>query len=153
MSGKPYAYLTSIQGLRGVAVLLVVLLHIYSFELRFSPNAGLFGSWICFGNSGVDFFFLISGFVMVHTTSEKTKPLEFLYCLVISVIYLTAWKVTGAAPGASVSGLTILTAIFFVIAFGAFGLTVLERRCGRLIRRRKVANVYDASESGILVST
>jgi len=65
-----------IQILRGVAASLVVIHHIL---------AELFKSWslqninIGFGRSGVDLFFVISGFVILYSQKQsKTKPVVFL---------------------------------------------------------------------------
>lgn len=66
--------LSSIQALRGLAACLVLLLHCYSFELRFLQNDGILGAWTIFGNSGVDLFFLISGFIMVYASSVSPSP-------------------------------------------------------------------------------
>lgn len=63
--------LASLQALRGIAALLVLLFH-YRFYLRGNDDSGttvwdaLFG-W---GIIGVDIFFVISGFIMVYTTSH-----------------------------------------------------------------------------------
>mgnify|MGYP003633816196 CR=1 FL=1 len=59
--------LDSIQALRAVAALAVVLGHIAQLEMRFLPDPVLGPYWL-FGFSGVDLFFVISGFVMVHVT-------------------------------------------------------------------------------------
>lgn len=63
--------LESLQALRGIAALLVLLFH-YHFYLRGDNESGatiwdvLFG-W---GIIGVDLFFIISGFIMVYTTQQ-----------------------------------------------------------------------------------
>lgn len=60
--------LYSIQFLRGIAALLVVMAHtahkgnIYNTETL---------SWFHIGGSGVDLFFIISGFIMCYTTHNK----------------------------------------------------------------------------------
>ena len=56
-----------VQALRGIAALLVVLWHasIYLGPYGTGIGGALFGSG---GSMGVDLFFLISGFIMVHTT-------------------------------------------------------------------------------------
>ncbi|MCF5549807.1 acyltransferase family protein, partial [Pseudomonas syringae] len=57
--------LYSLQGLRGVAVLGVVLFHMMSVESKFSGGDILLPPWLDFFQLGVDLFFVISGFVMV----------------------------------------------------------------------------------------
>jgi peptidoglycan/LPS O-acetylase OafA/YrhL len=68
--------LSSIQALRGVAVTLVVFGH-FATDIREYHKAA---SWIVqsglstLGASGVDLFFVISGFIMVYTTTGKSGP-------------------------------------------------------------------------------
>src|SRR5215469_9264499 len=92
--------LTSIQVLRAVAALAVTLDHIVGYE--FGRQLGLFNALPhpSFLPSGVDLFFVISGFVMVYSSErhfEKPKaPQQFflrrlarivpLYWLTTSVI-------------------------------------------------------------------
>ena len=64
--------LVSIQALRGIAVLLVVSLHVYSFEMLAGVGTPLMPALPVLGSSGVDLFFVISGFVMMHTTRGVT---------------------------------------------------------------------------------
>lgn len=69
----------NIQRLRGVAVLLVVSYHLFRTEEKFLPNNRLLPEWLSFGASGVDLFFVISGFVMVWTTANRgVTPIDFL---------------------------------------------------------------------------
>lgn len=68
--------LDSIQILRGLAALSVVLFH-YRFWL-----APLYGDltipnkYLSWGSAGVDLFFVISGFIMVHITSKKPSGIR-----------------------------------------------------------------------------
>ncbi len=70
----------SIQILRGVAALLVVLFHVGAnlhehSDFRFVPQ-------FYFGNGGVDLFFLISGFVIYSTTlDQRSRPLAWAWFL------------------------------------------------------------------------
>jgi len=93
--------LSCIQVARGVAVLLVLALHLYSYELRFLPAPGLLGDWVIFGNSGVDLFFILSGFIIVRTTSETSSPMEFLLRRATR-IYPLYWLVTLLFLGAAI---------------------------------------------------
>jgi peptidoglycan/LPS O-acetylase OafA/YrhL len=86
--------LYSLQCLRGVAVLGVVLFHMTSVEAKFSGGDILLPAWLDFFQLGVDLFFIISGFVMVivsrgrFQSSVETK--RFLFNRV-SRIYPTYW--------------------------------------------------------------
>lgn len=88
--------LHNIQGLRGIAVLLVVALHLYGAENKYSPDQ-LLPDLFVLGNTGVDIFFVISGFIMVTTTQASgTGPslaARFLF-LRGSRIYPLYWIVT-----------------------------------------------------------
>ncbi|MGP3146745.1 acyltransferase family protein [Serratia bockelmannii] len=63
--------LESLQALRGIAALLVLLFH-YRFYLRGDDESGttIWDALFSWGNIGVDIFFIISGFIMVYTTQH-----------------------------------------------------------------------------------
>jgi exopolysaccharide production protein ExoZ len=75
--------LTSVQALRGIAVLLVLFFHLtevrrHYFGMLVSSNLS------SFGNAGVDLFFVISGFVVVGVARRieragVRRTLEFMY--------------------------------------------------------------------------
>ncbi|EAY2062493.1 acyltransferase [Salmonella enterica] len=68
--------LNSVQILRGLAALSVVLFH-YRFWL--SPLYGdltIPNKYLSWGSAGVDLFFVISGFIMFHITSKKPSGLK-----------------------------------------------------------------------------
>ena len=78
-----------IQYLRGVAAIMVVWFHSVEQVPGVSPYfaAG-------FGNSGVDLFFVISGFIMVATTLDNAPtPLDFMRRRIIRVVPLY-WLLT-----------------------------------------------------------
>ncbi len=66
-------YLTSLTSLRGIAAILVILLHVNIFCFALAPWEGFFGRFIQRGYLWVDFFFLLSGFIMMHVYSESFK--------------------------------------------------------------------------------
>ena len=85
-----------IQYLRGIAAMMVVWFHAAE-QLpgvkALIPNT--------FGNSGVDLFFVISGFIMVVTTTGATiSPVEFMRRRIIRVVPLY-WLLTLAMVGAA----------------------------------------------------
>lgn len=97
--------LQSVQMLRGIAALLVMLFHIISIEglaLEDNPanqDAGplMAGIWMN-GYAGVDLFFVISGFIMVYVTSagrgSGASIAEFLFAR-ITRIYPVWWLFAG----------------------------------------------------------
>ena len=72
----------NLQVLRGIAALMVVCFHatIYYFAV---PEHRLMPEWSYYGAAGVDLFFVISGFVMVHVSHNRfgslASQLDFLY--------------------------------------------------------------------------
>ncbi|MEK6295614.1 MAG: acyltransferase family protein, partial [Paraburkholderia tropica] len=65
--------LLSIQYLRGLAAILVLLYHASHKQVQISGN----GHEWQFGSSGVDLFFVISGFIMCHVTAhKKIRPVD-----------------------------------------------------------------------------
>lgn len=95
--------LQSIQVLRGMAALLVVLYHIRSLEgLAIASNGltetPLISGFLTNGYAGVDLFFVISGFIMVYVTdglkSGVRTSAEFLFARVTR-IYPVWWLFAG----------------------------------------------------------
>ncbi len=86
--------LYSLQGLRGLAVLGVVLFHMTAVELKYSGGDRLLPGWLDFFQLGVDLFFVISGFVMVIVSRGRfqsgVESRRFLFNRV-SRIYPTYW--------------------------------------------------------------
>ena len=82
----------SLQYLRGIAALMVVAFHAADYAGRAAgaePNA-LFAA----GLSGVDLFFVISGFVMIVSTADRdVRPLAFLWKRLIRIAPLY-WLLT-----------------------------------------------------------
>src|SRR5437868_1187412 len=67
--------LHNIQALRGAAVLLVLARHILVMEVNYGGGRTLLPEVTKAGDSGVDIFFAISGFIMVFITrGQFQKP-------------------------------------------------------------------------------
>lgn len=63
--------INNIQALRGIAVVAVLLFHLFIVEQKYGGAQTLLSEILEFGNFGVDLFFVISGFVMVTVTRGK----------------------------------------------------------------------------------
>lgn len=92
----------NIQALRGMAVLLVVLFHLMTIERKYGGSVNILPRLLNYGMSGVDLFFVISGFVMVAVTKGRFQSIkhaiQFLYNR-ISRIYPTYWVYSLLALG------------------------------------------------------
>lgn len=64
-------YLSSLTSLRGLAAILVILLHFNAFCFALAPWDSRFDRFIQKGYLWVDFFFLLSGFIMMHVYSQS----------------------------------------------------------------------------------
>jgi peptidoglycan/LPS O-acetylase OafA/YrhL len=91
-----------LDGLRGVAILLVVLFHAYSRWPAMVPYGNAYATFplFYFGWLGVQLFFLISGFVILMTLEKTPNFFTFIYkrwlrlfpamCLVSFIIYFSS---------------------------------------------------------------
>ena len=110
----------NIQGLRGSAVLLVVFTHMLPTEAKYAKYDFVVPEFFSIGASGVDLFFLISGFVMVSVTrsafqSEKAiqkflyhriariYPLYWFYSSIILCVYLIQPSFVNSSQGNQVN--------------------------------------------------
>ncbi|NJD05024.1 MAG: acyltransferase [Methylococcaceae bacterium] len=113
------AKIQNIQALRGLAALLVLATHVMTIERKYSHSGRLLPDWLEFGTSGVDLFFVISGFIMVHITrgwfQQPYAPLRFLsnrvtriyplywcYSLLVLAVYLWRPQWVNASQGSEV---------------------------------------------------
>jgi exopolysaccharide production protein ExoZ len=94
--------LHNIQALRAFAVLLVVALHLLAVEVKYSQYDVLLPTFLRIGLSGVDLFFVISGFIMVTVTAPSNalplavrgdRVIRFLF-LRLTRIYPLYWLVS-----------------------------------------------------------
>ncbi len=110
----------NIQGLRGIAVLLVVLFHLVTIEQKFGGSRTILPDFFQFGMFGVDLFFVISGFVMVTVTRGKFRrpckaltflyhratriyPLYWFYSLLVLAVYLYNPAMVNSSQGSQVN--------------------------------------------------
>lgn len=86
-----------IQALRGVAALMVLAAHIKGAELDYGGDGALLPFALYMGVTGVDLFFLISGFVMTHVALDGARgpraSARFLFNRAAR-IYPVYWTVT-----------------------------------------------------------
>jgi peptidoglycan/LPS O-acetylase OafA/YrhL len=61
----------------GIAVLIVVLFHLFQHNNEFTPYSDRLLSWTSFGYLGVHLFFMVSGFVIAFTLERGSRPLDF----------------------------------------------------------------------------
>jgi exopolysaccharide production protein ExoZ len=113
--------LPSIQALRAIAAYLVVMLHLSELVLIAGGPADIF----LFGNSGVDLFFVISGLIMVFTTSRReTKPWEFfgsrlarvvpIYWLITIIVFAIALFAPSAFQATRADPIQLIKSLLFI---------------------------------------
>lgn len=112
--------LSGVQGLRGLAVLMVMVVHIFQLEVKYSKGPHLFDEWIHFCILGVDLFLAISGFVLTYlafnqfasrgylksyTYNRITRvyPVYLLYTAALVPIFLIQPTLFNAAEGHQVN--------------------------------------------------
>lgn len=83
----------SVQVARAFAALIVVLVHSYDVSRNFGPHGLAFPRWLSPGYAGVDFFFVISGFIIRLVTDRApdrpaVRPGAFLWRRVIRILPL-----------------------------------------------------------------
>lgn len=93
---SPGNKIIQIQYLRGLAVMLVVLAHIHQSDARFLTPS-LLGDYAYFGFSGVDLFFVISGFIIHWLYRSHDKPDAGYFLKRLNRIYPLYWIFTLAA--------------------------------------------------------
>ncbi len=99
--------LNNIQALRAFAVLLVVGLHLLAVEVKYGQFDVLLPTFLRIGISGVDLFFVISGFIMVTVTAkghigffaERLAGSWRFFYLRLSRIYPLYWLVWAIGLG------------------------------------------------------
>ena len=122
--------LLNIQALRALAAFLVVFVHLQTLAGR----AGLAPGATEFGNAGVDLFFVISGMIMVFTTSRgDTTAGRFLlhrivrivpfYWLVTFAVFAVALAAPSLVQATRADPVQLLKSLLFIPFVKANGLT------------------------------
>ena len=94
-TARPPERLDNIQGLRAVAAMLVVVLHCYGLGTKSGHDMTFLAGADPWGNAGVDLFFVISGFIMVHINRDRAMSgWRFLGNRLLRIAPLY-WFVTG----------------------------------------------------------
>lgn len=102
----------SIQYLRAVAALMVLTFHCFH-SISFMRAAGADLNWL---KSGVDLFFVVSGYVMVHSTRGKDcGPADFMWRRICRIVPLY-WLATAIMAFTSYPGETLfkIGSLFFL---------------------------------------
>jgi len=125
--------LTSVQALRGIAALLVVLFHLDAMFREGAPRSRDFGDFWARGFAGVDMFFVISGFIMVYVTQDlapklrnagrfpyaritRIYPLWWVFAILMMVYFYTAYGQPAAPDKANGNGvLPYIVKSFFLL--------------------------------------
>lgn len=115
--------ITFIDGLRGIAILLVILFHAYARWTQHVPYGAAYAWATWYGHLGVQLFFLISGFVILMTLEKTPTFRQFILqrwmrlfpAMVVcsALIYLTA-PFLNERPAGQPSPLDILPGILFI---------------------------------------
>ena len=109
-----------IQALRGIAVLLVLFYHLTKIESKYTHGFSLLPKTLSIGMSGVDLFFVISGFVIVVITRNafqsgrklghflyhrvtRIYPLYWLYSLLLLAVFLVKPELINSAQSGQVN--------------------------------------------------
>ena len=122
---KSSARLLFLDGLRGIAILMVVLFHTFSRWPNLLPYLTQYGDFFLFkfGNYGVQLFFIISGFVILMTLEKCDSFGEFIYrrwlrlfpaMLIASIIILATAPFLTARPAGQPVLLNTLPGILFI---------------------------------------
>lgn len=86
--------INNIQSLRAFAAINVVLFHIIETSASYSQNVDKLSYLEGWGANGVDIFFVISGFVMLHTQFfQRRTPSQFLRNRIIRIVPIY-WAIT-----------------------------------------------------------
>lgn len=116
--------INNIQALRAFAAINVVFLHVIKTASTYGQSTDYLSFLAGWGANGVDIFFVISGFVMLHTQMQKKRhtgaflksrilrivPIYWLITLFVVAVY---YAVPGIFRSMELSGTIILSSLLF----------------------------------------
>jgi peptidoglycan/LPS O-acetylase OafA/YrhL len=122
MGGPDRIRLGELDALRGLAALSVVFFHYTVRYQELYPLAPAMPFQVRWGSYGVDFFFAISGFVILMTLERCKRPVDFLVsrfsrlypaywaAVIITFLVVAVWSLPGrqVTPGQALCNLTML---------------------------------------------
>ncbi|MFI7282934.1 acyltransferase family protein [Micromonospora chersina] len=118
----PATRLPSLTGLRWIAALLVFAFHVGTMRIVAEPSVGAaLGRAFALGLSGVEFFFILSGFVLVWSYRDGEPPRTFLrrrlakiypnHLVTFAVaLAVASWFADPVAPWAAIGNLLLVQA-------------------------------------------
>ena len=107
---------SSVQALRAVAAMVVVLFHLLPFEARYMPGSPVIPQIFVLGEYGVDLFFVISGFIITMSSRglfqdrrgalsflvrrlTRVYPLYWFYAAILLAVYAIQPHIFSGARG------------------------------------------------------
>jgi peptidoglycan/LPS O-acetylase OafA/YrhL len=114
------------DGLRGVAIFAVIIFHLYGAQFAsFVPYGDRYSHFylVRYGWTGVELFFLISGFVILMTLERSRNLLDFARkrwlrlfpaMLVASLVSLTYDRIVGVGPETSRAAIDLIPGLTFL---------------------------------------
>lgn len=105
-----------IDGLRGIAILAVVIYHIFCRYKQIYMDCTV--EWMeCFGASAVNLFFLMSGFFLGNKTNFLKKILRLWPSYIVGIIFSVALLTLFPLPNKELSFIQVLTNAAFLNGF------------------------------------
>lgn len=102
-----------LDGLRGIAAVIVVLFHYFKRYDQIYGHQNLNTNWTAYGYNGVHLFFIISGFVIFWSLNNTKKPLDFIVsrfarlypiywaALILTFLFITTFGLPGREVSSS----------------------------------------------------
>lgn len=119
----------NLQVLRALAAFAVVFVHMDLFAIQL----GIEKRWLEFGNAGVDVFFVLSGFLMVHTSvarppgaiyffANRILRIAPLYWAITIVVFTIAYLDIGLLGATRANWMELVKSILFIPFYKSNGL-------------------------------
>lgn len=104
----------SVQILRGIAAFMVALYHYATWNQPMFADYPIFQEFASKGSSGVNVFFLISGFIMYSVTNDRSDPLKFIGKRLVRVVPLYYIVALTFAGFRSFQGMDTVKSLLFI---------------------------------------